>query len=230
MQQKKNYLKWYRLKAELNRKEFTGNFSEREVWWCSVGVNIGNEQDGKNELFERPVLIFRKFGRLTFQGIPLSTTIRSGSYYHSISINETDGVLLLNQARLLSVKRLQRRMGRVTKDTFRDIQKAYLAITIPEIKSDPQKAGSPRAPSGEVYPDNSKDKHESQEKTKPPTESGESRAPSGEFSSSCDKFVSETQLKTSISVSHSPTEPPVPSGNLHPNSMKHKHESQESVS
>ena len=38
-------------------------FHEREIWWCSIGVNLGDEQDGKNELFERPVLVVRKFNR-----------------------------------------------------------------------------------------------------------------------------------------------------------------------
>ena len=33
------------------------SFHEREIWWCSIGINLGDEQDGKNELFERPVLI-----------------------------------------------------------------------------------------------------------------------------------------------------------------------------
>lgn len=27
-------------------------FHEREIWWCSIGINLGDEQDGKNELFE----------------------------------------------------------------------------------------------------------------------------------------------------------------------------------
>jgi hypothetical protein len=35
-------------------------FKEREIWWASTGVNIGSESDGKNELFERPVLILKK--------------------------------------------------------------------------------------------------------------------------------------------------------------------------
>lgn len=160
----RNYVAWYKLKADIERREFMGNFSEREVWWCSIGANVGNEQDGKHELFERPVLIFRKFGKLSFLAIPLSTTIRAGSYYYPITINNKDGVLLLNQARYLSVKRLQRRLGRITKDTHRDIQRAYSAIAVPDIKSDPQQAESPRAPSGEVYFHNSKLEQKSQTK------------------------------------------------------------------
>lgn len=35
-------------------------FHEREIWWCSIGINVGDEQDGKNERFERPVLVLKK--------------------------------------------------------------------------------------------------------------------------------------------------------------------------
>ena len=36
-------------------------FHEREIWWSSIGLNVGDEEDGKNDLFERPVLVLRKF-------------------------------------------------------------------------------------------------------------------------------------------------------------------------
>ncbi len=29
--------------------------------WCSIGINVGDEEDGKNELYERPVLVIKKF-------------------------------------------------------------------------------------------------------------------------------------------------------------------------
>ena len=38
-------------------------FHEREIWWCSIGLNVGDEQDGKNDYFERPVLVIRKFNK-----------------------------------------------------------------------------------------------------------------------------------------------------------------------
>ena len=31
-------------------------FYEREVWWCRLGANVGFEQDGKGEHFQRPIL------------------------------------------------------------------------------------------------------------------------------------------------------------------------------
>lgn len=27
-------------------------FHRREVWWCSIGINLGYEQDGKNKFYE----------------------------------------------------------------------------------------------------------------------------------------------------------------------------------
>lgn len=36
-------------------------FEEREVWWASLGENIGSEANGKNFHFERPVIVLRKF-------------------------------------------------------------------------------------------------------------------------------------------------------------------------
>jgi hypothetical protein len=44
-------------------------FHEREIWWCSLGVNLGDEQDGKNNLFERPVLVVRKTSQLRLVSI-----------------------------------------------------------------------------------------------------------------------------------------------------------------
>jgi len=32
-------------------------FHEREIWWCSLGKNIGDEQDGKN--ITKPILYYK---------------------------------------------------------------------------------------------------------------------------------------------------------------------------
>ena len=49
---------------------------EGEIWWCSLGVNVGDEQDGKNDLFERPVLIVRKFNNSIVWAVPMITKIK----------------------------------------------------------------------------------------------------------------------------------------------------------
>ena len=41
----KNFDTWNIKKKHVNRGE-SRLYTEREIWWCSLGVNIGSEQDG----------------------------------------------------------------------------------------------------------------------------------------------------------------------------------------
>ena len=61
---------WNSLKKDIDINNVDFSFSEKEIWWCSLGKNIGNEQDGKNRNFERPVLIFKKWNSEFFVGLP----------------------------------------------------------------------------------------------------------------------------------------------------------------
>ena len=58
----KPFDRWNKVKQRLERKNIDNSFHfyEREVWWCSLGVNVGVEVDGKNHQFERPVLVSYK--------------------------------------------------------------------------------------------------------------------------------------------------------------------------
>jgi len=80
MTHEKPFERWNEVKSDLNRRG-SQLFQEQEIWWCALGVNVGSEQDGKHGLFERPVLIFRKFNRELFWGLPMTGTVRHGKYY-----------------------------------------------------------------------------------------------------------------------------------------------------
>ena len=56
-------------------------FHEREVWWCSLGANIGFEQDGGGEDFERPVVILKKFNLDACLIVPLTARPKKGIGY-----------------------------------------------------------------------------------------------------------------------------------------------------
>ncbi len=86
-------------------------FKEREVWWCSLGANIGDEQDGKGRSFTRPVLVLRKFNRNVFIGIPLSTKVKDNQFYHRVTFNNIEQSLVLSQLRLMDAKRFRDKMG-----------------------------------------------------------------------------------------------------------------------
>jgi hypothetical protein len=53
----KDFPGWHRQKERLHAQHHTPTFQEREIWWCSVGVNVGHEMDGKNQFYNRPVLM-----------------------------------------------------------------------------------------------------------------------------------------------------------------------------
>jgi mRNA interferase MazF len=111
----KNFDGWNEAKKALELKNEAPNFQFRQVWWCSLGVNVGFEADGKSNDFERPVLILRKFNKFLFIGLPLTTQIKQGEYYYDMpEWNGQKGQALLSQIRVMSAKRLNRYMYRVT--------------------------------------------------------------------------------------------------------------------
>ncbi len=79
---------------------------EREIWWISLGLNIGDEEDGKGALFERPILVIKKFNNNIFWGCSLSTKIKDqNKYYHKIDTKEGIRSVIISQLRLYDTKR-----------------------------------------------------------------------------------------------------------------------------
>ncbi len=97
-------------------------FHEREIWWCSIGINLGDEQDGKNELFERPVLILKKFNNKVAWVLPMSTKPKNGIYYHNLEYEGKVFTVILSQLRLTSVKRFRRFVRKISPHQFELIQ------------------------------------------------------------------------------------------------------------
>lgn len=105
----KDFDSWHKLKKKIqNSTENLPTFKEREVWWCSLGLNIGTEEDGKNFNFERPVLILKKLNDGQAWVLPMSSKIKSGYFYFQIKHNNKLSNILLAQLRLISTKRLSR--------------------------------------------------------------------------------------------------------------------------
>lgn len=124
----KDYIKWHDLKRKIESSDKKELFREREIWWCSLGENVGYEQDGKNKNFERPVLVLKKFNHEVFLGLPLTSSQKEGKYYFPLQVGETSGSIILSQARLLSVKRLERKLESVGRGKFQKITEAYIKL------------------------------------------------------------------------------------------------------
>lgn len=119
----KNFDEWSIFKKDLNNTHKTPTFTQREIWWCSIGVNIGHEEDGKNKFFNRPVLIIRKFNNHIFLGVPLTTKIKENKFYHSIHFHGCNQSAMLSQLRVWEGRRLTHKMGKITKEQFSEIRK-----------------------------------------------------------------------------------------------------------
>src|SRR3989344_4164318 len=125
----KDFQKWHKAKKELDKNLSRLFFHEREVWWCSIGLNIGFEQDGRGKDFARPILIFKKFNNEVFWAIPLSTKIKKGKFY--IQIDLGDGVLrvaIISQLRLVDAKRLIDKIATLPSNNYETIQKAVINL------------------------------------------------------------------------------------------------------
>lgn len=109
-------------------------FHNREIWYCSIGANIGFEQDGKGEDFLRPVVILKKFNNEIFWGIPLTKSKKpipqkSEKYYFSFSfVPGIKSLTVLSQMRLIDACRLTRHVGVMTESDFRELTKKLKAL------------------------------------------------------------------------------------------------------
>lgn len=128
----KRFLEWIRLKEKLHRSIFKPPLiTEGDIWWASLGENVGKEINGKSELFSRPVLIFRKLSRETFLGLPLTTQKRKGTWYISIRQGNKNVVVVLSQARVLDAKRLSSRIGSIDDEDMKKTKTGFARLFLP---------------------------------------------------------------------------------------------------
>lgn len=85
------YQKWSQVCESLVEKDIKFYFREKEIWWCHLGFNIGQEENGKHKIFERPVLILKKVKKNLFIGVPLTTKYKNE--YYKFPIGKINGVI-----------------------------------------------------------------------------------------------------------------------------------------
>ena len=118
------YDDWNVLKKQLNQKENLFYIKNMEIYFISVGQNIGFESYGKEELFLRPVLVYKKLTHHTFIGIPLTSKEKEGSYYFKFSYKENKySWASLNQIRVFDTKRVVYKSGNIKKNDFEQLKK-----------------------------------------------------------------------------------------------------------
>ena len=97
-------------------------FKERDIWWVSIGVNVGFEEDGKHDKYLRPVMVLKKFNRDLFLGIPMSTKIKNNPYYVKVTVNDQPVSVLISQLRVFSAKRIEDKLAEIDTNDFKKVR------------------------------------------------------------------------------------------------------------
>lgn len=122
------FKEWLYYKFKISNLERKYVIKQGEVYWCSLGVNVGDEQNGKGLYFRRPVLIFKKFNNNIFLGIPLSTKNKDNKYYITVTIKDITQSVMISQLRVIDTKRLDEKIGYISKKDFDSVQKEVVSM------------------------------------------------------------------------------------------------------
>jgi mRNA interferase MazF len=139
------YNEWNKVKQNINKKDRCFYVKPREVAWIHLGENVGDEENGKGENFQRPVMVLKVFNKNIFFGIPLSTKIKNSNkyYFEALLISKTEDnshkvlksvfqentrSVMLTHARLYDTKRVIGHVGYIKKEDFEKIKIAFKAM------------------------------------------------------------------------------------------------------
>ncbi|KKU49795.1 MAG: hypothetical protein UX71_C0005G0008 [Parcubacteria group bacterium GW2011_GWA1_47_10] len=132
---KKDFDNWNRRKKQLHNSEVIIDAHPREVWWCSFGVNIGAETDGGDKNFERPCLILKVYNRETMLALPITGKAKPDDFHYKIivtrkkpnseELEKRDAWVKLTQSRVISNKRLLRKVDMIPEAEFIEIRNRF---------------------------------------------------------------------------------------------------------
>ncbi len=116
----KDFDKWNEVKKSIDSQSVRRDlfFLDREIWWCSLGINIGVEENGKGGDSTRPVLIIKKFNNAMLWILPITTREGLIDYRQKITVESIPSWVCLSQLRTISTKRLIRKIATISEMEF----------------------------------------------------------------------------------------------------------------
>lgn len=117
----KDFDSWNILKKNINNKNKNPDFSDADIWWVNLGANIGYEIDGKNDNFERPVLVIKKHNKETFLAVTLTSREKQNKWHIKIKQNDKEYIINTSQIRTISSKRLIRKISQISKKNLMNV-------------------------------------------------------------------------------------------------------------
>jgi mRNA interferase MazF len=134
----KRFQEWFIIKPKLDTSEHKPPFfSERDIWWCRLGENIGIEISGKGQEFARPVIVLKKFSQRLLLIIPTTTkltfangTEKEGERFIKFIYNDIVMLACLEQVRTIDYRRLKNKLGQLDKKDFNLIHTSFQNLFI----------------------------------------------------------------------------------------------------
>lgn len=120
----KDFDRWTKVQKSINERGVVGAYP-RDVWWCVLGVNVGAETNGKNENFERPILVIKVYNRDTLLILPITSKEKKDKFHFEITGKFGKAWVKLTQARVISSRRLLRKVDVIPEDVFITLKKLF---------------------------------------------------------------------------------------------------------
>lgn len=122
------YDEWNTKKKALAKREEKFFFKTGDIWWCSLGLNIGTESYGKGETFRRPMLIIKKLSGNSCIAIPLTSKEKVGTWFQEVTLHGEKKWAMLHQIRMVHTNRFQRRLAVLDDDDFKRVKLKLKAL------------------------------------------------------------------------------------------------------
>ena len=121
-------------------------YHEREVWWCTLGVNVGSEENGSGEEYRRPALILKGLSVETCLIVPLTTSAKDHPLRVAMGlIGGKEARAILSQMRVIDTKRLVRKIEYLDVIKFRAHTKSRQRYALTAIRLFAPCGASPKA-------------------------------------------------------------------------------------
>ena len=117
---------WSQVKRHTQARQSSVFFKTGEIWWCRVGLNVGEEVFGKGLELLRPILIFRKNSGNSFLALALTTQEKKGCWYVETTLLGKKRLAMLHQVRTFDKKRLVRRIGTLDGEQFAVVRARFI--------------------------------------------------------------------------------------------------------
>ncbi len=125
----KQFEEWMDLKEKLHYQNLQPHLvKESEIWWASLGKNIGFEINGKSTLHTRPVIILKKLSKNFYLVVPTTSQIRKGTWYVNFSPSSLVKTGCIHQIRTIDDRRLHSRMGQLSRVDFSKLKEDFFRL------------------------------------------------------------------------------------------------------